>query len=233
MNKLGIIGGMGPLATNIFYSRIIFNTKASSDQEHIWTVISSHSTMPDRTNVIEYGLDKSEVLDAVSEDIKIMECANVTTIAIPCNTFHYFYNDVQKLTSIPIINMIDETMKTFSESLGKNALVLSTTGTKKANVYEKYSKIYGVNIINIEEEYTNQINDIIYDIKKTNNTNRPDFLKILEELFKNYNPDGIILACTELSSIPLDQFSNPNKILDAMNVLVEKSIIESGYKLKK
>ena len=89
-NKLGIIGGMGPLATSIFFSRIIDSTEATKDQEHIWTVISSHSTMPDRTSVIVEKLDHDVIIQAVSEDIRIMEAANVKRISIPCNTFHYF-----------------------------------------------------------------------------------------------------------------------------------------------
>lgn len=227
MSKLGIIGGMGPLATSIFFSRIIEKTNASKDQDHIWTVISSHATMPDRTSVIEQGLDKSLILQAVSEDIKIMEVANVDKIAIPCNTFHYFYEDVQNLTEIPIINMIDETLKEFSKSYGKKPLVLSTIGTKKAQVYEKYSKKYGISIIVLEEEFVNEINNIIYDIKETNVVENPKFLELLNVLINKYNPDGIILACTELSLIPMDK--EKYKVLDAMDVLVRESILQTGY----
>lgn len=229
-NKLGIIGGMGPLATNIFYSRIIENTKATKDQEHIWTVISSHTSMPDRTGVIEKGLDKSQVIEAFAEDVKVMEAAEVARIAIPCNTFHYFYDDVQKLTDIPIINMIDESMKEFSNKFGKKALVMSTSGTKKAGVYEKYAKNHNVDIIDLDDVYFERFNKIIYDIKKTNIVDRPEFIELLEELFENYKPDGIVLACTELSLIPLGKFKN-NRVLDAMDILVKESIEQVGYEI--
>jgi aspartate racemase len=230
-NKLGIIGGMGPLATSIFFSRIIDSTEATKDQEHIWTVISSHSTMPDRTSVIVEKLDHDVIIQAVSEDIRIMEAANVERISIPCNTFHYFYDEVQNLTDIPIINMIDETMKEFSLKYGKKALVLSTVGTKQAGVYEKYAKPNNIEILDLDEKYVTQINDLIYEIKSTNIVDRPDFIELLEELFEVYNPDGIILSCTELSLMPLGKFAN-NKVLDAMDILVRESILQTGYQLK-
>ncbi|NLD17862.1 MAG: aspartate/glutamate racemase family protein [Tissierellia bacterium] len=230
-NKLGIIGGMGPLATSIFFSRIIDSTMATKDQEHIWTVISSHSTMPDRTSVIVEKLNHDVIIQAVSEDIKIMEAANVERISIPCNTFHYFYDEVQSLTDIPIINMIDEAMKEFSTLYGKKTLVLSTVGTKQAGVYEKYAETNGIEILDLDEKYVTQINDLIYEIKSTNMVDRPEFIEFLEELFEVYQPDGIIVACTELSLIPLGKFTN-NKVLDAMDVLVRESILQTGYQMK-
>lgn len=229
--KLGIIGGMGPLATNIFFRNIIDSTKAESDQEHIWTVISSHSTMPDRTKVIEENLDKDTIVNATRKDIEILEKAEVEKIAIPCNTFHYFYDEVQSLTKIPIINMIDETMKKFSEELGYKAVILSTTGTRDAKVYEKYASKYGVEIIKIANEYYDRTYNIIYDIKATNKVERPEFIQLLNEVNMNYNPDGIVIACTELSLIPLDDYKG-NNIIDAMDVLVKESILQLGYELK-
>ncbi len=229
-NKLGIIGGMGPLATNIFFSKIIENTKANSDQEHIWTVISSHSTMPDRTRVILEKLNSDVIFKAVSEDIKIMEASNVKRIAIPCNTFHYFYEEVQSLTSIPIINMVDEAMKEFSNRLCKKALVLSTSGTKQSGIYEKYAKKYEVEILELDEKYSDQINNLIYEIKKTNVVDRPEFVELINELLDIYNPDGIIIACTELSLVPLDNLKE-TEVVDAMDILVKESILQTGYEL--
>ena len=106
MKKLGIIGGMGPEATSFFYARITGRTKAASDQEHLDIVILSHASMPDRTHAILTG-DKSAVLEAAMQDIRALEMLGVENIAIPCNTFHYFLEDLQKETKIPIINMLE------------------------------------------------------------------------------------------------------------------------------
>lgn len=222
---------MGPLATNIFFRNIINRTKANSDQEHIWTVISSHSTMPDRTEVILEHLDKDIIINSAKKDIKIFEAANVDRISIPCNTFHYFYDEVSELTEIPIINMIDETMKRFSKTLGKKAVILSTHGTEKAGVYKKYSKKYGIEIIDIDSKFMDFVSETIYDIKATNIVERPKFIELLNNVSEIYKPDGIVIACTELSLIPLDDYEKDD-IIDAMDVLVEESISQLGYELK-
>lgn len=227
MNKLGIVGGMGPLATSIFFKKIIEHTKARCDQDHIWTIISSHSTMPDRTNVILNNLDKQVIIDEFKKDVEIMEAAKVSLISIPCNTFHYFYDDVDKLTDIKILNMIDLTLSEFSKRYGKNPIILSTKGTKSAKVYEKYAEKYNIEIINIDEKYSEMVNDIIYKIKSTNKTDKEGFEKLISELQKEYTPDGFVLACTELSVI--DTSDIKENVLDAMDVLVKNSIENVGY----
>ena len=97
IKKLGIIGGMGPLATSLFMKKIIENTYANKDQDHIDIIISNHSTLPDRTQVIKNG-NPELFLNMIKEDIDIMEFSKVENIAIPCNTSHYFFKDIQKMT---------------------------------------------------------------------------------------------------------------------------------------
>ncbi len=126
--------------------------------------------------------------------------------------------------------MIDETMKDFNKNIGEKALILSTTGTKQAGVYERYAKNYGIEIIDLEENYSDEINNIIYDIKKTNDVERPEFLDLIRKLDKVYSPDGFVLACTELSLVPLEGLDGI-KIVDAMDILVRESILQTGYTL--
>ena len=232
MDKLGIIGGMGPLATNIFYSKVIGKTLAEKDQDHIWTVISSHATMPDRTRVIIDNEDKNVILDEVKKDLEIMESAGVSTIAIPCNTFHYFYDDLKSMTDIEIINMVEETLKVFKENFGDKACVLSTKGTKTAKVYEKYAENLGINLIDLPEDTVDQVNNIVYNIKSTNNRIQPEFWEITRNIKKNYDIDGFIIACTELSIITYEDEDEKKDFLDAMDVLVVESVLRCGYPLK-
>ena len=107
LKKLGVIGGMGPEATSFYYARVIARTKAESDQEHINMIILSHATMPDRTQAILTG-NKLPFLKAITQDARDLEMLGVENIAIPCNTSHYFLEDIQKSTSVPIINMVEE-----------------------------------------------------------------------------------------------------------------------------
>ncbi len=229
MKKLAILGGMGPLATTIFYEKIINNTLANKDQEHINTLISSNTSIVDRTDLILNNKDKNILLNSIKEDLKLFEMANVSRIAIPCNTFHYFYDDVQKLTPIKIINMIEETMKKISQNKGKNIVVLGTKGTIDGKVYNKYSEKYNLNIIGLDKSVKHSLMEIIYNIKSTNSRDSKEFNNIIRD-YKNQNIDFIVIACTELSCVVLDEDLKPY-VIDSLDVLAKESVLEMGYKL--
>ena len=110
--RLGVLGGMGPQATNTFYQYVIDRTDAACDQEHVNALILSDSEMPDRTAAI-LGSDaaKEQVFSRLLADARLLENAGCTVIAVPCNTSHYFLDEVQKHLSIPILHMIRETAK--------------------------------------------------------------------------------------------------------------------------
>ena len=99
---LGVLGGMGPQATNTFYQRIIDRTQAETDQEHLRVLIWSDAKIPDRTAGI---LGTPDLAGA-----KLLEGAGCTVLAIPCNTSHYFADRLQAQLHIPIIHMIRETV---------------------------------------------------------------------------------------------------------------------------
>ncbi|MBP2024750.1 aspartate/glutamate racemase family protein [Peptoniphilus stercorisuis] len=230
MKKLGILGGMGPLATCIFYEKIINLTDAKNDQDHINTIILSDTNIPDRTDIIINNKDKNLIVDAIKDDIKIFENNNVSKIAVPCNTFHYFFDEVQNLTNIKIINMIEETIKKVSKDNKKSIAVLGTKGTYEGNVYSKYSDKYNINIYDVDLNIKNDLMDIIYNVKATGSRKSDKLNNIIRDL-KDSGVDYIILACTELSTIILDE-DVKFYTLDALDVLAEQSVLQMGYKIK-
>lgn len=231
--SLGIIGGMGPKATSVFFDKIVESTDAHRDQDHINIMILNHATIPDRTTTI---LNKTDdlFLAAISKDIKLLEKAEVSNIAIPCNTSHYFYDKIQEMTHIPIINMVEETIKKIYNQYGQDAKVgiMATNGTINSGVYEKFSKKYGVQLQIPEEDLQEQIMDIIYNKVKGNlDVEVKEVDDIVYDFIYKKECSCVILACTELSCIRL----NPDVAkycVDAMEVLVEKSIERSGKQVK-
>ena len=93
--RLGVLGGMGPQATNTFYQYIIDRTAARTDQEHISMLIFSDNEVPDRTAAILSG-DVDPVYDRLLYGAKLLEQGGCTAIAVPCNTAHYFLDKVQE-----------------------------------------------------------------------------------------------------------------------------------------
>ena len=226
MYKLGVIGGMGPLATVKFYDKVVLNTDAHNDNEHIDLVVLNHSTMPDRTRCIIEKKDL-EFLNVIKKDLEILDNIGVDVVAIPCNTSHYFYDEFSKYTNLKIINMIEETILEIKRRGVKQVAVFGTIGTLNSKVYDKYAQKYGIEVKELSAEDKNSVMDIIYNIKETNNLENKEFIEILN---KYCDKDTIgIIACTELSLLDICKSINT---IDALDVLVNKSIELSGAKIK-
>ena len=226
MYKLGVIGGMGPLATVKFYDKIVLNTEAHNDNEHIDLIVLNHSTMPDRTKCIIENKD-TEFLNEIKKDLEILERIGIDVVAIPCNTSHYFYDEFKNFTNLKIINMIEETILEIRRREIKKVAVFGTLGTLNSKVYNKYAKENGIEVKELSLEDKKTVMDIIYKIKETNNLESKDFVEILNR-YCNDKTIGII-ACTELSLLDIPENLNT---IDALDVLVNKSIEYSGAKIK-
>ena len=226
MYKLGVIGGMGPLATVKFYDKVVLNTDAHNDNEHIDLVVLNHSTMPDRTRCIIEKKDL-EFLNVIKKDLEILDNIGVDVVAIPCNTSHYFYDEFSKYTNLKIINMIEETILEIKRRGVKQVAVFGTIGTLNSKVYDKYAQKYGIEVKELSTDDKNSVMDIIYNIKETNNLENKEFIEILN---KYCDKDTIgIITCTELSLLDIGKSVNT---IDALDVLVNKSIELSGAKIK-
>lgn len=226
MYKLGVIGGMGPLATVKFYDKIVLNTEAHNDNEHIDLIVLNHSTMPDRTKCIIENKD-TEFLNEIKKDLEILERIGIDVVAIPCNTSYYFYDEFKNFTNLKIINMIEETILEIKRRGIKKVAVFGTLGTLNSKVYNKYAKENGIEVKELSLEDKKTVMDIIYKIKETNNLESKDFVEILNR-YCNDKTIGII-ACTELSLLDIPENLNT---IDALDVLVNKSIEYSGAKIK-
>lgn len=217
--KLGILGGMGPLATCKLYEKIINKTYANCDQDHIEMVIINKCSIPDRTKAIFDNGDNPilKINEGIDELIK-NGCEN---FIIPCNTAHYFKDKFDLQGKINFIDMIEET-KSFLEENYKNSkiCVLATNGTVKTNIYGKNTNL-DINYPN--EIIQKQVMDIIYKTKSGN-----DMCLELQKIIDNKEYDLYLLACTELSIY--NERLNGNT-LDAMDVLVSSVIRKCGKKI--
>lgn len=230
--KLGIIGGMGSQATSYFFNRIVENTIASNDQEQINICLLNHSTLPDRTKIILSG-KYDEFISAITKDIKDLEYLGVNNIAIPCNTSHFFYEQMQAQTKIPIINMVKETINyiLFKNKNIKKVGIMATDGTLYTKTYENECKNNNIEAIFPSKDKQKVVMDIIYnEIKNGKQGSIDKFISVVDELVAK-GCEFIILACTELSYFK--QYNKvPNCCIDSMDILVMKSIELSGKKYK-
>lgn len=129
---LGILGGLGPASSVYFYDLITSHTKAGCDSDHIDLVLSSHATTPDRTDYI-VGRSRENPVTCMAQDARKLEAFGADFIAIPCNTAHTFYEELAEAVSVPVINIMAETVG-FLHFLGvrKVGVLLQTALCKAA-----------------------------------------------------------------------------------------------------
>jgi len=230
---LGVLGGMGPLATQLFYKMIIEKTEASCDQEHLNMIILSHATMPDRTKELLEGRTE-ELFELLAKDARMLEANGAGVVAIPCNTSHVLLDRLQESVSIPIINMVEETVRHIADTFREPDLriaILATDGTINMGLYQKELERAGITPVIPNPESQKLVMKIIYDgVKNGGEIDFSDFLTVQKEIF-GQECQGAILACTELSCFK-EMYNLPNNYIDAMGILTEKSILACGGKIK-
>src|SRR5690554_5524519 len=148
---VGIIGGMGPEATVDLMTKIIRATPAKIDQEHIRTLVDNNPRVPSRVEAIMQ--DCPSPGPVMAEMAKNLEKWGADFLAIPCNTAHYYYPDVVEAVEIPVINMIEETLKVLKKDNVQNVALLATTATLATKLYEKKAQVEGINLILPSPEY--------------------------------------------------------------------------------
>ena len=106
---VGILGGMGPLATADLFRKIITHTRAETDQEHIPVLIDSNTAIPDRTAALLYG--GADPMPEMIRSAKRLEAAGADVLVMPCNTAHGYLDRLARQVRIPFLNMIDLTCR--------------------------------------------------------------------------------------------------------------------------
>lgn len=228
---LGVIGGMGPMATQLFYKMVIEKTVAESDQEHLNMIILNHATMPDRTKAILEG-NTDEVLKKLAADGKYLEHGGADAIAIPCNTSHVIIDRLSEKISVPIINMVRCTADRTKKSGAEKAGILATDGTIRMDLYQNALKEKGIEPYVPSDDMQKLVMKIIYDgIKKGHPIDYADF-EVIEKEMKSAGCDKVLLACTELSCFRM-MYDLSDYYIDAMDVLAEEAIVFCGKNVKK
>lgn len=220
--KLGIIGGMGPMATVYFMELIVNMTKASCDSEHLEMVVYNIPSIPDRTNYI-LGKSENSPLPKLLEALEQMKKQDVDYVAIPCMTAHYFYDELSSV-GLSIIHGLRETAFEIKNSGVTKVGLMATDGTISSGIFQEILEEQGIKIVIPDVEHQAKIMSIIYDEIKAGMM--PAYEKI-EEIINYFidreNVQVIILGCTELSLLK-KEFKLETGIIDTLDVLAKKSL---------
>lgn len=226
---VGVIGGVGPMATVYYMQRVIEMTKAGCDQEHINMLVFNDCDIPDRTAFItEKSPDNP--LPVMVEDAKRLEAAGCEFVVIPCNTAHYFYDELEQAVEIPVVNIVEETIRYAKARVQDLSCVgiMATTGTIVTGTYQKYAERAGLSFAVPDEDEQDLLMQIIYDgVKAGKPVPRADFDRVANHL-RAKGAQCLILGCTELSVLKRDLPINDPDVLDSIDVLASETVRRIG-----
>ena len=225
---VGVLGGMGPEATADFFARVISLTPARKDQEHLRIIIDNNPKIPDRTDAI-LTEDKS-LLPVLVETAKNLERAGADFIAIPCNTVHYFYDDLAREISIPVLHMIREVAHAVKASLPECEKVglIATTGTTTSGLYQKELQRVGVEVIVPDPKSQAEVMDVILEIKALRGKNRArkEIIKASNLLIER-KVQALIIGCTDVPLV-VKASDFPVPVFDSTGILAEATVKFAG-----
>ncbi len=225
---LGILGGLGPMTSAYFYELITAHTEARRDQEHIDIVLSSRASTPDRTAYI-LGKSKESPLPFMLEDALRLEAYGADVIVIPCNTAHYFIDEVRRSVHVPVPSIIEETAEYIKQCGYQKAGIMATAGTVSSGSYQEKLEQLGLCWEIPGEREQGYLHDLIYgDIKSGGQPDMELFFAVAENLSQR-GCDVMILGCTELSLIQgIEAADVP--FADSLKILAHKAITMCGAK---
>ncbi|MYU05997.1 amino acid racemase [Streptomyces sp. SID8366] len=200
---LGILGGMGPLATADFYRRLISCTPADCDQGHLPVFMWADPAVPDRTAAL-LGRGPSPV-PALVAGARWLKRAGACCLAIPCNTAHAYVDQVSKAAGIEVLDMIGAALRAAVDTaVGVTRVgILSTQGTRSAGLYERAGVRMGVEVLQVSGRIQSAyVDPAIRAVKAGADRAVPEQqIAVAAEVLKEQGAQVVIAACTEIPLI--------------------------------
>lgn len=228
--RLGVIGGLGPMATAYYMELVIRMTAVRRDQDHPEIIVMNIPTIPDRTSYI-LGKSKDNPMIPMVKLGKQLKNLGATVIATPCVTAHYFHEDLQNGIGLPVIHVIRSTASLLKTSGIRRVGLMATDGTVQSGIFQKEIEDAGMELVLPSEDGQRAVMALIYDQIKAGI--RPDmalFAAVRDELRRS-GAEVVVLGCTELSLLKKEQDLGEG-ILDVLDVLARESVAACGKPVK-
>ena len=230
MALLGVIGGLGPMATAYFMELVAGMTDAETDQDHIRMLIYSAPDIPDRTEYI-LGLSDRSPLPGIVSIGKTLASMGADILAIPCVTAHYFHTEIESQIPVKILNAIRDGVTLLSDAGVKTVGLMATEGTVATGLFQRELEQKGISLLVPDAEDQRAVTSLIYhDVKRGHAPDMDSFFHVKERLLGR-GAEVVLLGCTELSVIKRDHDVGP-ATLDVLEVLAYSSITACGKQVR-
>jgi aspartate racemase len=229
---IGILGGMGPEATIDLFTKIVKGTKVKKDQDHLRILIDNNPKISDRTLAIQ-GKGPSP-LPQLLQSAKLLQKAGADFIIIPCVTAHYYYDSLQRKIKIPILHMVEETVKHIKKKFKgvRKIGLIATTGTIQTGLFQKALSLIGIDVILLNPYVQRHwVMEAIYGKKGIkaigpSESSRYLIVEVSQRLIRQ-GARAIIAGCTEIPLV-LKDGDLPVPVIDPISILAQAAIKEAG-----
>ncbi|MFX1420666.1 MAG: aspartate/glutamate racemase family protein [Promethearchaeota archaeon] len=221
VNRIGILGGISYESTIKYYDLLLQKYyEKFNDFNYPEVIIFSLNFQ----KVIDYELsdERAKYIDYLMSGINSLEKAGATFIIMAANSPHAVYNDLEKLSKVPILSIVKATAEKARQEEMKKLLLLGIKFTMQNTFYHNYCKKLGIEVITPSNNEQDVIDKIIFDELVIGFFRQESKDKVLQ-IISNYQVDGVILGCTELPLI-LTQKDTNYKLLDTIELHVEAAL---------
>ena len=211
---IGILGGLGPVASCRFYDILNSMCCAQCDQDYPDVMIYSKASVPDRTAYL-LGQSEESPLPAMIAGLQALERAGAGVLAVPCATAHHFYDALQAAVNTPVLNMLALTANALASEGVTRVGLLCTQGSYASGAFASALERTGIAAVTPDEAQAARLMRMIYDIKLGSvSVHIEEFAKPLFE----QDVQRIILGCTELSMF----HGQDERYVDPMQILAQE-----------
>ena len=231
ISTIGILGGMGPEATNQLCALITAHTPAGRDQDHIPVITYNNSLIPSRVQAAR-GVGESPVPEMI-RTARVLEQAGANFLLMPCNLAHLFLPDVQAAIQIELLDMIEETVKHIVEHYPqcRQAGILASTPTLESGLYHRSLQARGRRLLAPEDgEQAEKVMKAIYGSRGIKCGHKEEPRALLTEAAGRLSASGaelIIAGCTEVSLV-LSSDNSPFTVIDPLEIIARVAVARAG-----
>ena len=220
---VGVLGGMGPLATLDFLHKMLENTPAARDQDHVPVVVSSIPQIPDRTAA--YRGEGKSPLDCMVASGQRLVAAGAGLIVIPCNTAHLWFDPVRTALGLPMLHLVDAALDEAHERIGPAARLglLATDATLASNLYGGRSHAGVQWVLPSAAEIRECLTPGIAAVKAGELGRAAILLQELAQVLAQRGAQGIVLGCTEIPLVLKAQLARV-PLIDATAALARRAV---------
>jgi aspartate racemase len=221
-----IIGGMGTIATESYLRLINHRVKIARDQDYLNYILVNDAEVPDRTAYIK-DHSQPNFFYALKNDVEQQAKLGPDFFVMPCNTAHYFYDDLAALSDIPFLHMMRIAVHQFVDQYPdqKKIGLIATEGSIYDHLYADEIKKVGRQVEYGGPEIQPMVNELIYsDIKEKGIVDHDLYHRILQKMHDDYGCQVILLGCTELSLAQEKAPDHPYQVIDPQSIIADVSI---------